>query len=106
MKFQHLSVAQYLEKVGHQSLNIVDTRDQQSFALSHIPNAFNLNQGNLEQYLSEIDMDTPLVVCCYHGISSQGVAQFLVDRGFDEVYSLEGGFEAYLQSATPDAKAK
>ena len=95
MQFTTISVAQYLEKIKLETVNIVDTRDHQSFALSHIPNAFNLNQGNLEQFLSEIDMDTPLVVCCYHGISSQGVAQFLVERGFDEVYSLEGGFEAY-----------
>lgn len=96
MAYQHLSVQQLQEMLttGTQ-LNIVDTRDPQSFALQSIPNAFNLNQGNLEQHISELDMDEPLVVCCYHGISSQGVAQFLNERGFDEVYSLDGGFEAY-----------
>jgi len=99
VNFSTLSVAQYLEKIKLETVNLVDTRDPQSFALSHIPTAFNLNQGNLEQYLSEIDMDIPLVVCCYHGISSQGVAQFLVERGFDQVYSLEGGFEAYQQQS-------
>lgn len=103
MKFLPLSVAQYLEKITHETVNTVDTRDPQSFALSHIPNAVNLNQGNLEQYLSEVDMDTPMVVCCYHGISSQGVAQFLVERGFDQVYSLEGGFEAYQGASTAAA---
>lgn len=99
MNYSSLSVTQYLEKIKLEAVNIVDTRDPQSFALSHISNAFNLNQGNLEQYLSEVDMDTPMVVCCYHGISSQGVAQFLVERGFDEVYSLTGGFEAYQQQS-------
>jgi len=99
VNFSTLTVAQYLEKIKLESVNLIDTRDSQSFALSHIPNAFNINQGNLEQYLSEVDMDMPLVVCCYHGISSQGVAQFLVERGFDEVYSLAGGFEAYQQQS-------
>ncbi|NRA56309.1 MAG: thiosulfate sulfurtransferase GlpE [Gammaproteobacteria bacterium] len=99
MNFSTLTVAQYLEKIKLESVNLIDTRDPQSFALSHMPNAFNINQGNLEQYLSDIDMDMPLVVCCYHGISSQGVAQFLVERGFDEVYSLAGGFEAYQQQS-------
>jgi len=99
VNFSTLTVAQYLEKIKLESVNLIDTRDPQSFALSHIPNAFNINQGNLEQYLSEVDMDMPLVVCCYHGISSQGVAQFLVERGFDEVYSLAGGFEAYQQQS-------
>jgi len=96
MSYQHLSVAQFEQlKKDKTNVNVVDTRDPQSYALNKIDGAFNLNQGNLEQHLSDIDMDDPLVVCCYHGISSQGVAQFLVERGFDEVYSLEGGFEAY-----------
>jgi len=96
MSYQHLSVAQFEQlKKEKTNVNVVDTRDPQSYALKQIEGSFNLNQGNLEQHLSEIDMDEPLVVCCYHGISSQGVAQFLVERGFDEVYSLDGGFEAY-----------
>ncbi len=32
---------------------------------------------------------------CYHGISSQGAAQYLVNQGFEEVYSVDGGFEAW-----------
>jgi len=96
MSFQHLTVAQYEQLVKEKNcVNVVDTRDPQSYALRTITGAFNLNQGNLEQHLSSIDTAEPLVVCCYHGISSQGVAQFLAERGFGDVYSLEGGFEAY-----------
>ena len=98
MSYQHLSVVQLQEMQAQRQINIVDTRDPQSYALACIPTAFNLNQGNLEQHLIDLDMDEPLVVCCYHGISSQGVAQFLFDRGFEEVYSLDGGFEAYQNS--------
>lgn len=98
MQFKHISVAQLKELSSKQTINIVDTRDQQAYSQSHIPNAFNLNQGNLEQHIADCDMDIPMVVCCYHGISSQGVAQFLVERGFDEVYSLDGGFEAYASA--------
>ncbi len=98
MNFSTITVSEFLIKITSETVNIVDTRDPQSFALSHIPNAFNLNQGNLEQHLSDLDMDLPLVVCCYHGISSQGVAQFLIERGFEDVYSLAGGFEAYANS--------
>jgi len=97
MQFRHISVPELKALAQEQTINIVDTRDPQSYNLAHIPDAFNLNQGNLEQHLVECDMDLPIVVCCYHGISSQGVAQFLVERGFDQVYSLDGGFEGYQQ---------
>ena len=98
MQFKHLSIVQLNELVAQDAINVVDTRDVQSFNAGHIPQAFNLNQGNLEAHLADCDMDIPMVVCCYHGISSQGVAQFLVERGFEDVFSLEGGFEAYQQS--------
>jgi thiosulfate sulfurtransferase len=42
-----------------------------------------------------VEFDTPVIVCCYHGISSQQAAQFLIHQGFEEVYSLDGGFEAW-----------
>ncbi len=96
MAYQHLSVEQFEQLIqDNQSVNVVDIRDQQSYALSQIKGAFNLNQSNLEQHISQLKADEPLVVCCYHGHSSQGAAQFLFDRGFKEVYSLDGGFEAY-----------
>jgi thiosulfate sulfurtransferase len=37
----------------------------------------------------------PVIVCCYHGVSSQQAAQFLIHQGFENVYSMDGGFEAW-----------
>ncbi len=45
--------------------------------------------------MADVEFDTPVIVCCYHGISSQQAAQFLIHQGFEEVYSLDGGFEAW-----------
>jgi len=35
------------------------------------------------------------VVVCYHGNSSQQAAQFFAGEGFNDVYSMDGGFEAW-----------
>lgn len=77
------------------SLQIVDIRDANSFAAGHIPHSINLNNENLSHYIAEADMDSPLVVVCYHGISSQNAATYLNEQGFDEAYSLDGGFQAW-----------
>ncbi|MCV6069119.1 sulfurtransferase, partial [Escherichia coli] len=37
----------------------------------------------------------------YHGISSQGAAQYLVNQGFEQVYSVDGGFEAWQRAQLP-----
>ena len=49
-------------------------------------------------FVSESDKDIPLIVCCYHGISSQGAAAYFAEQGFREVYSLNGGYDAWACS--------
>jgi thiosulfate sulfurtransferase len=36
-------------------------------------------------------------VVCYHGHSSQGAAQFMLQQGFAEVYSMDGGFTEWAK---------
>ncbi|WOT05292.1 thiosulfate sulfurtransferase GlpE [Shewanella youngdeokensis] len=97
--FQHLSVNQLLHMQGSTAeLQIVDIRDAASFAAGHIDTAFNLNNENISHYIAEADMDQPIIVVCYHGISSQSAATFLNEQGFDDVYSLDGGYSAWHQA--------
>ncbi len=93
--FKHINNEQLSELIAQQKINIVDTRDGQSFAAGHIPLAENLNNENVNEYINRTDKDIPLVVCCYHGNSSQGAAQFLFEQGFQQSYSLDGGVEEW-----------
>ena len=43
----------------------------------------------------DTEKNQSIIVCCYHGNSSQRAAQFLTDRGFKNVYSLNGGYEQW-----------
>ena len=71
---------------------VVDVRDAATFAQGHAPAALNLNNQNLPQFMQNTDPDRTLVVMCYHGHSSQGVAHFLTNQGFSNVVSVDGGF--------------
>ena len=77
---------------------IADIRDAQSFQQGHIPGAFNLSNDNLHEFMMASEFETPLIVCCYHGISSQSAADYLAKQGFEQVSSLDGGFEAWSAS--------
>lgn len=76
----------------------VDIRDPGSFREARVPGAFSLNDGNLDEFTATADRQRPLVVYCYHGVSSLGGAAFFQDLGFQEVYSLRGGFETWRRS--------
>ena len=94
-EFAHISVDKTFELLESKKAKFVDIRDEQSFQLAHVEGAFHLSNGSLTQFMAETDFETPVIVGCYHGNSSQQAAQFLIQQGFEEVYSMDGGFEAW-----------
>ncbi len=94
VQFQHIS-AQQAKGLLDEGAAVVDIRDPQAYQHSHIERAAYINNENLEDFIAAADLDRPLIVYCYHGNASQSAAQFLIERGFEEVYSLDGGFEAW-----------
>jgi thiosulfate sulfurtransferase len=74
---------------------IVDIRDLVSFQTSHITNAISLTNDNVQTFIDSARKQQPIVVCCYHGNSSKGAAEYLASQGFTEVYSLNGGFSQW-----------
>ena len=101
-QFQHLNVDQLQQNLTNSNdINyvVVDIRDANAFAASHIPGAIHLTNDSIGDFMREADLDTPTVVCCYHGISSQQAAQFLISQDFTEVYSLDGGFAPWGPSS-------
>ena len=87
-----MKISQLHEVLQKKSHIVVDIRDENSFQISHIPGAINLTNDSLSDFLRSADFDQSVVVCCYHGISSQQAAQFLISQDFTDVYSLDGGF--------------
>lgn len=81
---------------------IVDVRDRASFEAEHIPDALHLSANGLDALCQSIPLDSAVLLYCFHGISSQVVAQCLVDKGFQHVYSLLGGFETWKLHSTSD----
>lgn len=57
--------------------------------------AFHLTNDTLDAFIHDNDFDTPVMVMRYHGNSSKGTAQYLLQQGYDVVYSIDGDFEAW-----------
>ena len=99
--FEHLSIEQLKQQLTDSHFVVVDIRDPQSFSQGRIPGAIHLSNDNLADFIRDADLDKPTVVCCYHGISSQQAAQYLISQDFSQVYSLDGGFVGW-QNQFPD----
>ena len=93
--FKELDPHKAQEMVEEGSVNVIDIRDPGSYSAGHIPSAVSLNDTNIKEFIESTDKEKPLIVYCYHGISSRGAAEYLSQNGFKEVYSMTGGFEAW-----------
>ena len=93
--FECINVEEAHQKLHQAMAVLVDIRDPQSFAMGHTPGAFHLTNDTLGAFMRDNDVDTAVMVMCYHGNSSKGAAQYLLQQGYDKVYSVDGGFDAW-----------
>jgi thiosulfate sulfurtransferase len=100
--FENITIADALALL-EKDIIIADIRDEASYQAGHLDKAVHLNDTNISSFVQQSDFDKPILVYCYHGHSSQHAADFLVKQGFDEVYSLVGGYTAW--EATPRANS-
>ena len=89
--FGYLSVEETAELMDKDAV-IVDVRDPDSFAQGHMPGAIHLDNHSVAGFIQQADFDAPTVVVCYHGHASQSAAAYLHSQGFDQIYSMNGGF--------------
>lgn len=94
-KFQRISTNEAKQKLVDNSAILIDIRDQESFNEGHADAALHITQENITAFIENTQKDTPVMVVCYHGNSSQNIAQFLSMQGFSDVYSVDGGYEEW-----------
>ncbi|WP_462401745.1 thiosulfate sulfurtransferase GlpE [Pseudomonas sp. Marseille-QA0332] len=93
-EFKRISPEQ-ARTLREQGAVVVDIRDPQAFAAGHISGSVHLDNHSVGDFIRNADLDAPTLVVCYHGNSSQSAAAYLVNQGFSDVYSLDGGFELW-----------
>jgi thiosulfate sulfurtransferase len=97
-KFENITAFDVKKLMVGRVVSFADIRDLDSYNTRHIDGAKHLTNDNLQEFIQESDPDGTLVIYCFHGHSSQPAAQLLVDRGFENVYSLIGGFEGWIDT--------
>ena len=94
--WQPISVAEAKRLIAERDPLLIDIRDKATFAAEAIPGAHHGSNETIQSLLVEIDPAKPIIVYCYHGNSSQLAADFIAAQGFTEVYSLSGGYAAWM----------
>lgn len=97
MSFQRISVAECRALLTDKTVTLLDIRDRQSYQNGAIDNATHVEDIDVAQFVEDVEKNKPLVIYCYHGNSSQSAAAYFFEKGFTEVYSLDGGYAAWQE---------
>lgn len=74
---------------------LLDVRTDEETAVCSLPNALHIPMNLIPLRQNELPDDVPLVVYCHHGIRSLHTAMYLADAGFENLYNLQGGIDAW-----------
>ncbi len=73
---------------------LVDVRTDWERAIARITGAQWLTKESYDGLVA-LDRRTPIVFQCHHGIRSQAAAEHFVQLGFERVFNLDGGIDAW-----------
>jgi len=79
---------------GH-TLTLLDVREPDELERAAVAGALCIPMREVPERAAEVDRTKPVVVMCHSGRRSWVVAQYLQENGFENVYNLAGGIDAW-----------
>src|SRR6266581_2830217 len=82
---------------------VVDVRESDEWRQGHIPEAVGIPRGFLELRIEDKvpDHKTPVILQCASGTRSLLAARSLREMGYENLYNLTGGFNAWKDRGLP-----
>ncbi len=94
---KQLTVDDLVKLIEQENPYVIDIRDLNSYSNGHIADSIRIDNDNFQSFVENADKSRPIVVCCYHGHSSQQVTALVQSLGFVG-YSLIGGMSKWSNS--------
>ena len=94
---QLITSSEMEELLSLEDIQLVDVRTPSEYNEGHVPNAQNIDflDENFDKQIESLDKSKPIIVYCKSGGRSAKCASKLVEKGFEKIYDLEGGFSQW-----------
>ena len=81
---------------------VLDIREPVEVAICAIEDSVSIPMQRVPEQLETLPRQHPVIVLCHHGVRSAMVADFLRNSGFDNVWNLAGGIDAWAGLVEPN----
>ncbi len=95
--FITISAVDAVQLIDDSKPMILDCRDLKDYRASHIEDAMHVHEQLRDSLIKKADKLKPMLIYCYYGHASEHLAQMFNDFGFQQVYSLAGGYAAWKE---------
>jgi len=107
--FMNVNVSQAKEMIDRGEVFILDVRKPEEYASGHIKNSTllavqDIPAKELDIKIKEIPKDKPILVYCRSGSRSVAASTILVDKGFEQVYNMQGGINGWMNAGYETVK--
>ena len=99
MSYVNLLANQVDEFLSLPNAVALDIRDYQCYSAGHLQGAEHADEQCMSQLIRKRKSNPPILVYCYHGNSSRDFASLIHNLGFEQVFHLEGGWQAWSEFA-------
>lgn len=81
---------------------LLDIREDEEVMICRLANSLHIPMSLVPLRHHELSNEVPIVIYCHHGIRSLSVARYLEHVGFEKLYNLTGGIDAYALEVAPE----
>ncbi|GAB5466553.1 MAG: rhodanese-like domain-containing protein [Candidatus Kapaibacteriales bacterium] len=95
--FENINATDAKNMISNGGIEIIDVRSEAEYPEGKIEGhkLINLNSADFGQKIDELEKDKTYLVYCRAGGRSAVASGIMVSKGFDKVYNLEGGIQAW-----------
>lgn len=82
---------------------LVDVREESEWKNGHLPGAIHLSKGVIERDIEKTipDLNTSIILYCGGGSRSALAAKNLLEMGYKNIISMDGGFRGWCDAGYP-----
>jgi molybdopterin/thiamine biosynthesis adenylyltransferase/rhodanese-related sulfurtransferase len=89
------------KRESNEQFTLLDVRETFEDEIATIEGRMLIPLGELPSRLDELPRDNEIIIHCHSGVRSAHAAQLLQKAGFDRVYNLAGGIDAWSREIDP-----
>lgn len=96
-----ITASEFEEQFQKSSSIVIDVRKESEYAAEHVEDAYSKPLAYINNWMNDINTDTPFFLHCAGGYRSMIAASILQARGIRNFIEIEGGFNAIQNTQIP-----